>query len=47
MSSKSTADRSMVPGLIQVQINGYMGVDFYVPDLTVQEVRKATKALFH
>lgn len=36
----------VAPGLIDVQINGYMGVDFSGPDLTVEGVRKATKALW-
>ncbi|WP_094766497.1 N-acetylglucosamine-6-phosphate deacetylase [Pseudozobellia thermophila] len=36
----------VAPGLIDVQINGYMGVDFSGPDLTVDRVRKATKALW-
>ncbi|MFH6602786.1 N-acetylglucosamine-6-phosphate deacetylase [Maribacter algicola] len=36
----------IAPGLIDVQINGYMGVDFSGPDLTVEGVRKATKALW-
>ena len=34
------------PGLIDVQINGYAGVDFSGPDLTLQGIRKATKALW-
>ncbi|MBM1105483.1 N-acetylglucosamine-6-phosphate deacetylase [Aurantibacter crassamenti] len=36
----------IAPGLIDVQINGYMGVDFSGPDLTVEGVKKATKALW-
>ncbi len=36
----------IAPGLIDLQINGYMGVDFSGPDLTVEGVRKATKALW-
>jgi N-acetylglucosamine-6-phosphate deacetylase len=36
----------VAPGLIDVQINGYMGVDFSGSDLTVEGVRKATKALW-
>lgn len=44
--SKNTADVYVAPGLIDVQINGYMGVDFSGPDLSIQGVRKATKALW-
>ena len=44
--SKNTTDVYVAPGLIDVQINGYMGVDFSGPDLSVEGVRKATKALW-
>lgn len=36
----------VAPGLIDVQINGFVGVDFSGPDLTVEGVVKVTKALW-
>jgi N-acetylglucosamine-6-phosphate deacetylase len=39
-------DVYIAPGLIDVQINGYVGVDFSGPDLTLEGVIKATKALW-
>lgn len=46
-SSEKLSHKSYVaPGLIDVQINGYMGVDFSGPDLTLEGIRKATKALW-
>ena len=36
----------VAPGLVEVQINGYMGVDFSGGDLTMDGIRKATKELW-
>ena len=36
----------IAPGLIDVQINGYMGVDFSGEELTLSEIRKATRELW-
>lgn len=45
-TEKNAKQIFVAPGLIDVQINGYMGVDFSGPGLTVEGVRKATKALW-
>ncbi len=36
----------VAPGLIDIQINGYMGVDFADQDLDIEKIRKAVKALW-
>ena len=36
----------IAPGLVDIQINGYLGVDFADQQLTLEEIRKATKALW-
>jgi len=36
----------IAPGLIDLQVNGYMGIDFCGPALTAEEVRKVVKALW-
>jgi len=36
----------IAPGLIDLQVNGFSGVDFSDQDLTIEELRKATKALW-
>ncbi|MFO7671016.1 MAG: N-acetylglucosamine-6-phosphate deacetylase [Bacteroidales bacterium] len=36
----------VAPGLIDLQINGYMGIDFADQDLTIEMIREATRALW-
>ena len=45
-TSSTVTNLYVAPGLIDVQINGYLGVDFSGPDLTVEKVRMATEALW-
>ncbi|MCF8336043.1 MAG: N-acetylglucosamine-6-phosphate deacetylase [Bacteroidales bacterium] len=40
------SDTYVAPGLVEVQINGYMGVDFSGEDLTLDGVREATRELW-
>lgn len=47
LKSKAKAPQMYVaPGLIDIQINGYMGVDFADQDLNLEGIRKATRALW-
>lgn len=36
----------VAPGLIDIQINGYMGVDFSSQNLTIEDLREATRSLW-
>ncbi len=42
----SGAGLFVAPGLIDIQINGYMGVDFSAGDLNLEGIRKATRELW-
>ncbi|MDZ7401114.1 MAG: N-acetylglucosamine-6-phosphate deacetylase [candidate division KSB1 bacterium] len=46
LSDNSAAQIFIAPGFIDNQVNGYLGVDFSVPGLTVEDVRRATQALW-
>ncbi|MBE9512185.1 MAG: N-acetylglucosamine-6-phosphate deacetylase [Bacteroidetes bacterium] len=41
-----TPDIYIAPGLIDIQINGYMGVDFGNPDLDINDLHKVVKSLW-
>jgi len=41
-----TPEIYIAPGLIDLQINGYMGVNFGNPDLNINDLRKAVKSLW-
>ena len=36
----------IAPGLIDIQVNGYMGINFADQNLTIEDIRAATKALW-
>ena len=43
---KKTPEIYIAPGLIDIQINGYMGVDFGNPDLDINDLHKVVKSLW-
>lgn len=46
VEDKLTSDLYVAPGLIDIQINGFVGIDFSGPDLTVDGVKETTRALW-
>lgn len=47
LSQKSGDSKLYIaPGLVDIQINGFIGVDFSDPDLNIDRIRDATKALW-
>jgi len=46
LPGKDSPKMYVAPGLIDIQINGFMGVDFSDQELTIYGIRKATQALW-
>lgn len=46
LDNPENANLYVAPGLIDHQLNGYFGIGFVSPDLTVEQVQKATRALW-
>lgn len=46
LTDSAHGDIFIAPGFIDNQVNGYVGVDFSAPGLTVEHVRKVTQALW-
>jgi N-acetylglucosamine-6-phosphate deacetylase len=46
LTDSAHANVFIAPGFINNQVNGYMGVDFSSPGLTVEDVRKVTRSLW-
>ena len=45
-SGSAIPEAYIAPGLIDIQINGYMGIDFADQNLSIEGIREATKALW-
>ncbi len=45
-NSVQSSGINLAPGLIDIQVNGYHGVEFGSPKLTVEDVRTATSAMY-